>query len=322
MWDVVIGLTTGNGPIWQAPALGATLAGDMNVHDPVSAAIQGATSPPDALSFAGATDCGVVGLTLARDADAGGPASGAEQVLRLAQAEPLIAAVEQWLQSAWDPAPVAAAGVGAVYQAVVRDPALAPPGTRLHVPLGALLVPPPAALRAPALAWSMHAAQLVLGSVPLDALPPLQAGIVTDHAATSLGPLAGFCAALERCTTPWLLTVPCDSPLLPLDLAARLAQAAVQAHTDLAMVLARTPQDCVQLRPQPVFCLLHQRLLPSLQHYLHTGGHTIRAWADTHRPAWAVFEQPHDHPLAFYNANTLQELQQLEQWCAPPSSPP
>ena len=50
--------------------------------------------------------------------------------------------------------------------------------------------------------------------------------------------------------------------------------------------------------------------------------HTIRAWADTHRPAWAVFEQPHDHPLAFYNANTLQELQQLEQWCAPPSSPP
>ena len=148
----------------------------MNVHDPVSAAIQGATSPPDALCFAGATDCGVVGLTLARDADAGGPASGAEQVLRLAQAEPLIAAVEQWLQSAWDPAPVAAAGVGAVYQAVVRDPALAPPGTRLHVPLGALLVPPPAALRAPALAWSMHAAQLVLGSVPLDDLPPLQAG--------------------------------------------------------------------------------------------------------------------------------------------------
>jgi len=68
--------------------------------------------------------------------------------------------------------------------------------------------------------------------------------------------------------------------------------------------------------------LLHQRLLPSLQHYLHTGRHTIRAWADTHCPAWAVFEQPHDHPLAFYNANTLQELQQLEQWCAPPSSPP
>ena len=96
----------------------------MNVHDPVSAAIQGATSPPDALCFAGATDCGVVGLTLARDAEASDPASGAEQVLRLAQAEPLIAAVEQWLQSAWDPAPVAAAGVGAVYQAVVRDPAL------------------------------------------------------------------------------------------------------------------------------------------------------------------------------------------------------
>lgn len=154
---------------------------------------------------------------------------------------------------------------------------------------------------------------------------PLQARIVTDQEPSSQGPLAGFCTALAGCTTPWLLTVPCDSPLLPLDLAARLAQAAVQAHTDLAMVLAREPQSALepqaQPRPQPVFCLLHQRLLPSLQHYLGEGGRSIRAWADTHHPAWAVFEQPHDPPLAFYNANTLQELQQLEQWCAQPPSP-
>ena len=37
------------------------------------------------------------------------------------------------------------------------------------------------------------------------------------------GPLAGFLAGLERCETPWLVTVPCDSPLFPDDLVARLA---------------------------------------------------------------------------------------------------
>ena len=29
------------------------------------------------------------------------------------------------------------------------------------------------------------------------------------------GPLAGFLTALERCETPWLVTVPCDTPLFP-----------------------------------------------------------------------------------------------------------
>ena len=40
---------------------------------------------------------------------------------------------------------------------------------------------------------------------------------LADHA----GPLAGFLIGLEHCTTPWLLTVPCDSPRFPADLAGR-----------------------------------------------------------------------------------------------------
>ena len=39
------------------------------------------------------------------------------------------------------------------------------------------------------------------------------------------GPLAGFLAGLEHCETPYLVTLPCDSPLFPEDLVARLAQA-------------------------------------------------------------------------------------------------
>ena len=49
------------------------------------------------------------------------------------------------------------------------------------------------------------------------------------------GPLAGFLTGLEHCETPWLLTVPCDTPLFPLDLAQRLAAAADAEGADIAM---------------------------------------------------------------------------------------
>ena len=41
------------------------------------------------------------------------------------------------------------------------------------------------------------------------------------------GPLAGIAAAMTRMETPWLLTLPCDAPLAPTDLASRLAAALV-----------------------------------------------------------------------------------------------
>jgi len=133
------------------------------------------------LFFQGSTACGVVGLTLARPADAEGAATGVEQVLQLAQAEALIRAVEQWLRSDWDPVPCGdcdeAVPNANSYQATVRDPALAPPGTILHVPLAALLAPPEP-LRAPALTWAAQAADLTLGNVPLSALEQLQPGAV------------------------------------------------------------------------------------------------------------------------------------------------
>ncbi len=55
-----------------------------------------------------------------------------------------------------------------------------------------------------------------------------------DGLADYAGPLAGFLTGLERCEAPWLLTVPCDTPLFPPDLAARLAQAAMREGADIA----------------------------------------------------------------------------------------
>ncbi|PIT77951.1 molybdenum cofactor guanylyltransferase MobA [Limnohabitans sp. G3-2] len=124
------------------------------------------------------------------------------------------------------------------------------------------------------------------------------------------GPLAGFQTGLERCETPLMLTVPCDTPLFPLDLAERLAAALDAQDADLAMAAA--PEADGAVRTQPVFCLLKTELLESLVKFTQGGGRKIDAWTAQHRCAIVPFDWPSDSPHAFANANTLAELQQLE----------
>ncbi|MDO9114275.1 MAG: molybdenum cofactor guanylyltransferase MobA [Polaromonas sp.] len=124
------------------------------------------------------------------------------------------------------------------------------------------------------------------------------------------GPLAGFLTGLERCETPYLLTVPCDTPLFSLDLVARLAEAMVREDADIAVVSA--PEEDGQLRAQPVFCLLRTRLLESLMLFTTSGGRKIDAWTAQHKTVLVPFNLPGDNPRAFFNANTLAELHQLE----------
>lgn len=124
------------------------------------------------------------------------------------------------------------------------------------------------------------------------------------------GPLAGFQTGLERCETPLMLTVPCDTPLFPLDLVERLYEAMDAQDADLAMAAA--PEADGTVRTQPVFCLLKTDLLESLVKFTQGGGRKIDAWTAQHRCAIVPFDLPGDSPQAFANANTLAELQQLE----------
>ena len=124
------------------------------------------------------------------------------------------------------------------------------------------------------------------------------------------GPLAGFMTGLVHCKTPYLLTVPCDTPLFPHDLAARLVAALQAQSADFAV--ASAPEEDGQTRPQPVFCLMGIRVLASLQKFTQGGGRKIDAWTAQHKVAHVPFNVPSDHPQAFFNANTLAELAQLE----------
>jgi len=139
---------------------------------------------------------------------------------------------------------------------------------------------------------------------------PVWADSLSDYP----GPLAGFLAGLEHCATPYLLTVPCDTPLFPLDLAARLSEALAADDAEIAMVSAPEAEGdaAPKLRPQPVFCLMRTSLRESLLHFTTAGGRKVQAWTDRHRTVRVPFDRPGDAPNAFFNANTLAELHALE----------
>jgi molybdopterin-guanine dinucleotide biosynthesis protein A len=131
-----------------------------------------------------------------------------------------------------------------------------------------------------------------------------------DGMADYAGPLAGFLTGLEQCETDYLVTVPCDTPLFPTDLVARLAQALAREDAEIAMAAAR--EEDGQVRTQPVFSLLRRDLMESLERFTQGGGRKIDAWTAQHRTVVVPFDQAGDDPAAFFNANTLAELQRLE----------
>jgi len=71
--------------------------------------------------------------------------------------------------------------------------------------------------------------------------------------------------------------------------------------------MAATLEDG-RVQVQPVFCLVDAMLLESLVAYLNSGERKIDRWTAQHRCATVVF----DDSRAFFNVNTLAELQALE----------
>jgi molybdenum cofactor guanylyltransferase len=56
----------------------------------------------------------------------------------------------------------------------------------------------------------------------IDVYAEFGVAVITDTTPDYRGPLAGLAVALRACPSPYLLCVPCDAPLFPLDLGARL----------------------------------------------------------------------------------------------------
>jgi molybdenum cofactor guanylyltransferase len=126
--------------------------------------------------------------------------------------------------------------------------------------------------------------------------------VISDSLLDYQGPLAGFIAAMQALLTEDMLTLPCDGPLVPPDLAARLHEARQAEGAEIAVA-----HDGERL--QPVYALIPKRLTGSLQRYLDGGDRKIDLWYQHHRVAHADFS---DIPRTFININTLQERDSLQ----------
>ena len=126
--------------------------------------------------------------------------------------------------------------------------------------------------------------------------------VVSDTLQGFMGPLAGVLAALQRLATEFLVTVPCDAPLVAPDLVGRLHAACVANDADVAVATDGR-------RQQPVFLLLRAGTAPSLDAYLSGGGRKIDTWFAGLRLAEADLSDALD---TFVNVNDPDERQRLE----------
>ena len=128
---------------------------------------------------------------------------------------------------------------------------------------------------------------------------PVIADVVGDYS----GPLAGMASAMQHAGTTYVVTAPCDSPLIPADLVQRLYQAMGRARAEICVAHDGK-------RMQPVFALLHCTLLDSILAFLAQGGRKIDQWYALHNTTLADFS---DSPETFLNVNTPEDRKALEE---------
>lgn len=123
-----------------------------------------------------------------------------------------------------------------------------------------------------------------------------------DPAGLARGPLAGVLSALEWGATrraEWIVTAPCDTPLLPGDVVVRILEGAQQAEA----AFAQTEDG-----PHPLVCAWRCSAAGELRKALIGGHPPVRSVLDQLGAAKVCF----DEAEAFMNVNTPEELKLAE----------
>lgn len=164
----------------------------------------------------------------------------------------------------------------------------------------------------PMVAWALErlapqaAQMMVSANRSLDAYRELAGDVIADHpefAGRFPGPLAGILAAMEATPAPWLLTLPCDAPLAPPDLAGRLGRALRQDDSEVAIAQAGG-------RLHPLHALISTRLKDDIRARLLGGEHQVFTWVESRRHSIVNFDDEAEH---FINVNTPEELDSYSQ---------
>ncbi len=126
--------------------------------------------------------------------------------------------------------------------------------------------------------------------------------VIKDEFEGYHGPLAGMASSMRRVKTPYMVTAPCDSPFVPVDMVYRLYSELMDKKADISVA-----HDGKRI--QPVFVLLRTSLLDSLLDFLNNGERKIDKWFERHTLAVTDFS---DKPDTFININDRDELAGIE----------
>ena len=125
--------------------------------------------------------------------------------------------------------------------------------------------------------------------------------VISDELKDFQGPLAGFASAMATVKTDFILTLPCDSPVLANNFSERF----INAHNrnGAAVCVAHDGE-----RLQPVYALINCRLLNDLKQFLESGDRKIDRWYAKYDYALVDFS---DDTAMFENINTPEDQQRL-----------
>lgn len=160
----------------------------------------------------------------------------------------------------------------------------------------------------PLIVWTLEALQsqvdtlLINANRSLDEYRALGWPVVCDTVEGYEGPLVGMLSVLSAAQTDFVLTVPCDAPRVPPDLARRLSAALLEADAEIAVAHADG-------RRQSVHALMRRDLRDTLAEAITAGERKISRWQDARRCVEVPCDDIADH---FVNINTPEERDQLE----------
>jgi len=122
--------------------------------------------------------------------------------------------------------------------------------------------------------------------------------VIEDTLTDFQGPLAGFLAAMSSVMTDYILTLPCDGPVITENYVTKMLQGLNQTKADLAIAYDGS-------RMQPVYALIPVNLKNSLNQFLDSGERKIDLWYQQHDFTLVEFAADSEF---FTNINTPQDL--------------
>ena len=131
--------------------------------------------------------------------------------------------------------------------------------------------------------------------------------IIKDVKQGYLGPLAGIHAGMQwlnknKPKVDWLLTLPGDTPFIPLNLVSCFEE---KINQDSKIILAKSNDKI-----HPIIGAWHTSLLTSLNEHLESGTRKILEWARNHPLEFLEFNEESYDP--FFNINTQIDINKAE----------